>query len=156
MLWNASFQQLLLRIAKANKILKQRTGDIDATIDRHNAFVMLTFCVVSIGTCHRPTHGTVPDLGSIDSSTGLFSTVDKGPSSARLAVCADAAVAQCQGWLTYRNNFDFEKHFGANPNSGLFFIDANHEVRRGKRQLSERSVLPVCSQFRPAFGKDGS
>ena len=140
-------QQLLLRIAKANKILKQRTGDIDATIDRHNAFVMLTFCVVSIGTCHRPTHGTVPDLGSIDSSTGLFSTVDKGPSSARLAVCADAAVAQCQGWLTYRNNFDFEKHFGANPNSGLFFIDANHEfVAVSVSSLKDQS-FPFVANF---------
>ena len=123
----AFLAKLVDTIVDANAILLVRP-DRDAYIMRHNAFVMLTFCVESIGTCHRPAHEGVPDLPDIDQATGLLNIVDKGLARARLGLIADAAYVQRRAYNEYIRDFDFEKQLGVQPAHSLFFIEPDGTV----------------------------
>jgi hypothetical protein len=117
----AFLAKLVKTVADANAILLVGP-DRDAYTTRHNAFAMLTFCVESIGTCHRPSHEGVPDLSEIDPSTGLLSIADKGSDRARLGFVADSAFAQRRAYDDYIRGFDAEKHLGVHQQHSLFFV----------------------------------
>lgn len=138
--------QQVATIAATNEILRTRE-DIEAIIARHNAFTMLTFCAVTIGTCHRPTHGAVPDLDEIDISSGFVSMADKGSAKARLGVAADASIAQLQAYRAYVETFDFVKSFGARPELSFFFIDLSGAFLTVSPATLKQQSLPFVPNF---------
>jgi hypothetical protein len=133
-------------IVSANEILNAGEN-IEAVIDRHNAFTLMTYCAVTIGTCHRPTHGGIPDLFAIDTSRGLVSIVDKGIAKARLGVAAAGAVLQLKACLDYVDTFEFDKYFEVRPELKLFFIRPDRQfVDVGPATLKQQS-LPFVANF---------
>lgn len=133
-------------IAASNNILSAGE-DIGAIIARHNAYTLLTFCAVSIGTCHRPTHSVIPDLSAIDASSSCVSLIDKGNAKARLGVAAAAAVAQLKAYRAYVETFEFKRLFGARPELPLFFIlPSNEFVAVSVATLTQQS-LPYVANF---------
>lgn len=142
----AFLAKLVKTIADANAILLVRPGR-DACIARHNAFVMLTFCVESIGTCHRPTHEGVPDLPDIDGATGLMNIVDKGLTRARLGLIADAAFVQRRAYNEYLRDFDFEKQLGVQPLDSLCFVEPDGTVAPITLSSLAQHGLPFVPNF---------
>ena len=138
--------KLVATIAAANHRLSAQV-DIEAIVARHNAFTMLTFCAVSLGTCHRPTHGAIPDLTEIDTSTGMVSLVDKGSSKARLGVAAESSVAQLRAYGSYTKSFAFETYFGARPELSFFFIGPKAEFLAVSPATLKQQSLPFVANF---------
>ncbi len=138
--------KLVAIIAAANDILNTR-DDIKAIIARHNAFTLLTFCAVTLGTCHRPTHGGVPDLSAIDTSNGRVSVADKGSAKARLGVAADLSVSQLRVYHEYVKTFEWGKHFGALPELPLFLISPDSEFLAISPATLEQQSLPFVANF---------
>jgi hypothetical protein len=138
--------KLVAIIAAANDILNAR-DDIKAIIARHNAFTLLTFCAVTLGTCHRPTHGGVPDLSAIDTSSGRVSVADKGSAKARLGVAADLSVSQLRVYHEYVKTFEWGKHFGALPELPLFLISPDSEFLAISPATLEQQSLPFVANF---------
>jgi hypothetical protein len=138
--------ELVAKIAAANNLLNAHE-DINAFIARHNAFTMLTFCAVTVGTCHRPTHGTIPDLAEIDTSTGRVSIVDKGTDKARLSVAAESSVTQLRAYVDYVMSFDFGKFFGSRPELSFFFISHEREFVAVSPATLKQQSLPFVANF---------
>jgi hypothetical protein len=120
-------KQTLDTIVQADSKFKQ-SDDIADMIARHNAFTAHTFVGVTVGTCHRPSHGGIPDFDAIDEFTGMLSIVDKGVNKARLSTAADAAVTQRGALQNYVDTFDFAKYLGKAPGSKFFFLGPDGEV----------------------------
>lgn len=138
--------ELVAKIAAANNLLNAHE-DINAFIARHNAFTMLTFCAVTVGTCHRPTHGAIPDLAEIDTSTGRVSIVDKGTDKARLSVAAESSVTQLRAYVDYVMSFDFGKFFGSRPELSFFFISHEGEFVAVSPATLKQQSLPFVANF---------
>ena len=127
--------------------------DVDAVVARHNAFTMLTFCVVTLGSCHRPSHGGVPDLASIDTATGRVSIADKGADKARLGVVAPLALAQLRAYEEYVKSFGFADYFGRQPDLPFFFIGQDgYYVPVSPATLAQQG-LPFVANFARHFVK---
>jgi len=131
----------------ATNVLLNAGEDIDAIIARHNAFTLLTFCAVSLGTCHRPTHGGIPDLSAIDISSGRVSIADKGSSKARLGVAADRSVLQLQAYRDYVEAFEFQRLFGVRPELPFFFISPDREFVAVSPASLKQQTLPFVPNF---------
>jgi hypothetical protein len=143
---------LILRIAELNAILNQH-HDRNAFIARHNTFTILTFFATTLGSCHRPSHGCVPDLASIDTLSGRLSIADKGADKARLGVVAHLAVAQLRAYKEYVKSFGFADNFGSHPNLPFFVIgqDGNY-VPVSLASLAQQG-LPFVANFARHFVK---
>jgi hypothetical protein len=137
---------LLETIAKQNGLLSDHR-DRDAAIARHNAFIMLTFCVATLGTCHRPAHGGVPELGEIDTSSGRVCIVDKGRAKARLGAAANLAVAQLRACHQYLHSFGFEQYFAGRPDLPFFFIGQDGSFLPVGPAALKQQGLPFVANF---------
>jgi hypothetical protein len=140
------FDDQVAVMKKANQTLKGCRENVQAIIERHDAYTMLTFCAVTIGTCHRPSHGGIPDLGEIDRS-GFVGIVDKGNLSARLGVAADIAIAQLKGQNEYMEKFPFERYFGSKPPLKFFFLGPNGEYSIVSQASLKQHGLPFVANF---------
>jgi hypothetical protein len=142
----AFLASLLAVIHQSNEVL-QAGDDQDAFVARHNAFVMLTYCAVSLGTCYRPSHGGVPDLTEIDLGSGRYSAIDKGANKARLGVAADDAIAQLIAASDYANQPALERFLGFRPELSLFFLGANRECVPISPASLKQNGLPFVANF---------
>jgi len=131
----------------ATNVLLNACEDIDAIIARHNAFTLLTFCAVTLGTCHRPTHGGIPDLSAIDISSGRVSMADKGSSKARLGVAAARSVLQLQAYRDYVEAFEFQRLFGVRPELPFFFIGPDRQFVAVSPASLKQQALPFVPNF---------
>jgi hypothetical protein len=144
--------ELVAKIGAANGLLNVNE-DIDAFTARHNAYTMMTFCAVTIGTCHRPTHITIPNLAEIDSSTGRVRIIDKGRDSARLSVAAESSVTQLKAYVDYIGSFEFERFFGSRPEVGLFFIGHDGKFIAVSPATLKQQLFPFVANFARHFVK---
>jgi hypothetical protein len=126
--------------------LQDTTDDVTQYIPRHNAYTVLTYVVVTLGTCHRPAHGGMPIPSEIDRFTGLLSIADKGLRKGRLAVAIAGALAQLDAYQRYLASFLAERFTCLQPvGSGFLFDSEGNAVPVSPSSL--RPHLPFVANF---------
>lgn len=116
----------------------------------NNAMTVYTYVGVTIGTCHRPNHGGLPKLASIDEFDAMMSIADKGIRRARLSTAADRAFAQLEAWQEYISWPDVRERFGIVPDQTPFLIEPDGTVMPVSVSTLSRH-LPFAANFARHF-----